>query len=299
MSHSNHKIVDTHFHLWNVDENHYPWLCDPQHPSLVNNRTALPRNYLVSDLLRDIGALDVIAGVHIQAEHDPRDPVRETQWLQSIADEPAARGIPQAIVASADFAAPDIADVLERHCAFRNVRGIRFAVHRRLDEGYDPLLDLAWTANLPLLKAFDLSFDLQLFPQQADAAVALIDRNPGIQFIVTHCGMPFWPDAARRALWRQSMRKYAARANVAVKISGFGGYDAAWNAASIDPIVSEVIAAFGPQRCMLASNYPIEGLVKPYPDIWQVFARYFSAYSADERDMLFWRNAARFYRLHL
>ena len=299
MSNRNIKIIDAHFHLWNVDENYYPWLSDPNRPSMVENRSALPRNYLATDLLHDISNLNLVAGVHIQAEHDPRNPVRETEWLQQVADDPASRGIPHGIVANADFASPDIEKVLEGHCAFANVRGIRHAVHRRLDEPYDPLGDPEWVGNFPLLKKYELSFDLQLFPQQADAAVDLIRRNDDIQIVVTHAGMPFWPDPERRALWRNSIRKYAAHPNVAVKISGFGGYDPAWSAQSIDPIVSEVIAAFGPDRCMLASNFPIEGLVKPYADIWAIYCDYFSGFSAAEQEMLFWRNAARIYRLQI
>ena len=58
-----------------------------------------------------------------------------------------------------------------------------------------------------------------------------------------------------------------------------------------------MIEAFTPHRCMLASNFPVEGLVKPYREIWNVFFDYFAPYSKDEQEMLFWRNAARIYRL--
>jgi predicted TIM-barrel fold metal-dependent hydrolase len=295
------RIVDAHFHLWNLDENDYPWLRETDGKSLVGDVSGLRRNYLVSDYLRDVGSLDVVAGVHIQAEHDHRDPVRETRWLQRVADAPESHGFPQAIVADADFTRDDVDAILERHCAFANTRGIRHALHRRLDESppYDPLLDPAWARNFPLLRKHGLSFDLQLFPRQAPAALALIRANPDVQFILTHAAMPFARDAEGMALWRRSIREYAALANVAIKISGFGGYDPAWSAESVDGIVSAVVDAFTPARCMLASNYPVEGLVKRYADIWNVFARYFAVYSAAERDLLFWQNAVRIYRLKI
>jgi predicted TIM-barrel fold metal-dependent hydrolase len=291
------KIVDAHFHLWNLDENYYPWLTDASRPSLVQGRAALRRNYLVTDYLRDMGDLNVVAGVHIQAEHDPRDRVRESRWLQQVAAQPDARGFPQAIVADADFASPDVEQVLEQHASFANTRGIRFALHRRLDEPYDPLEDPAWVRNFPLLARYRLSFDLQLFPRQAKAAVDLIRRNPDVQFVLTHCAMPFQRDPGNVALWSRGLRAYAEHPNVAIKISGFGAFDPDWSARSIDPVVSEVVAAFTPARCMLASNFPVEGLVKPYRDIWNVFLEYFAPYSKDEQDMLFWRNAARIYRI--
>jgi predicted TIM-barrel fold metal-dependent hydrolase len=295
------RIVDAHFHLWDLSENHYPWLVDTDRPSLVANRSSLRRNYLVADYLRDIGSLHVMAGVHIQAEHDHRDPVRETRWLQRVADDPASRGFPQAIVADVDFATDDAERALEGHCAFVNVRGIRHALHRRLDDPvpYDPLHDPKWVGNFPLLKKYSLSFDLQLFPRQAPAAADLIRRNPDVQFVLTHAAMPFARDADSIALWQRGISDYAQFPNVAIKLSGFGGYDPTWSAASIDSVVTEVIAAFGPHRCMLASNYPVEGLVKGYADIWAVFFEYFASYSGAEREMLFWRNAARIYRLRL
>lgn len=299
MVRADRRIIDAHFHLWNLDENHYPWLVDESRPSLVQGRAALRRNYLVTDYLRDVGSLDVVAGVHIQAEHDHRDPVRETRWLQNIAAQPDARGFPQAIVADADFASPNVERVLEAHASFPNTRGIRHALHRRLDatDPYDPLEDPAWLSRFPLLAEYGLSFDLQLFPRQAPAALELIRRNPNVQFVLTHAAMPFQRDPDNVALWSRSLRGYAEHPNVAIKISGFGGFDAQWTARSIDPIVTEVIAAFTPARCMLASNFPVEGLVKPYREIWNVFFEYFASYSEPEQEQLFWRNAARVYRI--
>jgi predicted TIM-barrel fold metal-dependent hydrolase len=299
MARADRRIIDAHFHLWNLDENCYPWLVDESRPSLVQGRAALRRNYLVSDYLRDVGNLDVVAGVHIQAEHDHRDPVRETRWLQNTAAQPGARGFPQAIVADADFASPDVEQVLEAHAGFPNTRGIRHALHRRLDapEPYDPLEDPAWVGRFSLLAKYGLSFDLQLFPRQAPGALELIRRNPNVQFVLTHAAMPFQRDPAHRGVWSRSIRAYAECPNVAIKISGFGGFDAHWNARSIDPIVTQVVEAFTPARCMLASNFPVEGLVKSYRDIWNVFFEYFASYSEPEQEQLFWRNAARIYRI--
>ncbi len=295
------KIVDAHFHLWDLKANYYPWLSDGNRPSVVADYSSLRKDYLVADLLADMAGLDVIAGVHIQAEHDPRDHVRETRWLQGVADAPASRGFPHAIVANADLAAPDAERVLEAHCEFRNVRGIRQAAHRRLEETppYDPLLDPKWLANFRLMAKYRLSFDLQLFPEQVDAAVSLMRANPDVQFILTHCGIPLWPEPARRVVWRQSIPKLAACPNAAVKISGFGLYDTHWDAKSIDPIVAPVVEAFTPARCLLASNFPVERIVRKYADVWRIYGEYFAGWSQEEREALFFRNALRYYRIDL
>ena len=295
------KIVDAHFHLWDLDENHYPWLSDGGRSTLIKDFSTLRRNYLVSDLLRDIGDLNVIAGVHIQAEHDYRDHVRETRWLQRVADSPASRGIPQGIVANADFASEDVERVLEGHCEFANTRGIRYSLHRRLGDAvpYDPLRNPVWTRNFSLLRKYRLSFDMELFPSQADLAIDLIRQNPDVQIVLTHAAMPLWRSPEEKDLWRKSIKRYAEHPNVAIKLSGFGVFNPEWNAASIEPILSEVIAAFTPGRCMFATNYPVEGIFKGYREVWNAYFECLSGFSADEQELMCWRNAARLYRLNL
>ena len=295
------KLVDTHFHLWDLDENYYPWLSDGGHGSLIKDFSSLRRNYLVSDLLRDIGDLNVVAAVHIQAEHDYRDHVRETRWLQRVADNPASRGIPQAIVANADFASPGVEQVLAEHCEFANVRGIRYSLNRRLRDAvpYDPLRNPVWVRNFSLLRKYGLSFDMELFPSQADLAIDLIRRNPEVQFVLTHAAMPLWRSPEEKVLWKESVRRYAEHPNVAIKLSGFGVFDPEWTAASIAPIVSEVIGAFTPNRCMLATNYPVEGIFRRYREVWDAYFECLADYSADEQELMCWRNAVRLYRLDL
>lgn len=295
------KIIDAHFHLWDLDENYYPWLSGENRPTLVKNFEALRKNYPVRDFKKDIDDLNVVAGVHIQAEHDHRDPVRETRWLQQVADDPASSGFPHAIVADADFADDDVERVLEAHCVFRNMRGIRHVLHRTLDATvpYDPLKNPVWYQNFPLLKKFGLSFDMQLFWCQADDAVELIRANPDVQIVLDHAAMPIWADAENMAQWRCALKRYAELPNVAIKISGFGTPYPNWNAESVRPIVSEIMRAFSPMRCMLGSNFPVEGLAKSYGEVWNNYATCFSGYSDAEQDLIFWRNAARIYRIDL
>ena len=295
------KLVDAHFHLWDLDENYYPWLSDGGRSAFIKDFSKLRRNYLVADLLRDIGDLNVVAGVHIQAEHDYRDRVRETRWLQRVAGDPASRGIPQGIVANADFASEDIETVLAEHCAFANTRGIRYSLNRHLGDAvpYDPLQNPIWVRNFSLLRKYGLSFDMELLPSQANRAIDLIRRNPEVQIVLTHAAMPLWRSPEEKALWKESIKRYAEHPNVAIKLSGFGVFNPEWNAASIDPIVSEVIAAFTPGRCMFATNYPVESLFKGYREVWNAYFECLSDFSADEQELMCWRNAARLYRLNL
>ena len=110
------KIIDAHFHLWDLKENYYPWLNDGNRSSVVPDYCSLRRNYLVTDFLLDSEDFELLAAVHIQAEHDPSDHVRETRWLQGVADDVVrSGGVPQVIVGNVDLAAPDVRAVLEGH----------------------------------------------------------------------------------------------------------------------------------------------------------------------------------------
>lgn len=293
------KIIDAHFHLWDLDANSYPWLQDGDRASVVPDFQSLRRNYLVSDFLRDTEGLSVEAAVHIQAEHDPSDHVRETRWLQGVADAPASRSVPQAIVANVDLAAPGARAVMDGHRAFKNLRGVRQAVHRRLHETppYDPLDDPLFHAGFTWFAQMGLSFDLQLFPEQAAGGLRLVDAFPHVQFILTHLGMPHPLQHERHALWSKQMPAFALRPNVAVKISGFGMFDAAWDAQSVRPMVQQVVDWFGPQRCALASNFPVEGIVTRYRQVWERYDAIFHDASDIEREQLFWRTAQNLYRL--
>ena len=302
MSAVGRRIVDAHFHLWDLDTNYYPWLSDGDRPTLARDVGALRRNYLVADLLRDIGDLDVVAGVHIQAEHDHRDTVRETRWLQGIADArprapfrrlsspmrisrgPTSRPCSKAIARSRTPAASGTPSTAASTRRCPTIRSRNPAWHRNFRS---------------FLKTYGLSFDLQLFPRQAAGALRLIRDNPDVPIILTHAAMPLWSDPDSMAAWRRAVTNYAALPNVAIEISGFGTHYPGYDARSIEPIVSHVVSAFGPARCMLASNYPIDGADKPYREIWNQFFALFEPYSENEKEQIFWRNAARIYRIEV
>lgn len=295
------RIADPHHHLWDLSANYYPWLTDHITPRVCGEYSAIRKNYLIGDFRRDIGGLDVVASVHVQAEHDSRDPVRETRWLQSIADETAVSGgLPNGVVAYADLSRADVAATLEAHCQFANVRGIRQSLNGVVNnpgESKDLLEDPTWRRNLGLLQRFGLSFDMQLYPRQVPNMLPLLDANPQLRFILCHTGLPADQSPEGIAEWQGAMDAMAKRQNVAVKISGFGMFDRAWTTDSIRPFVHSTIALFGYERCMFASNFPVDGMASDYHRIWTSFAELTADLPQAQREALFLTNALRFYRL--
>jgi predicted TIM-barrel fold metal-dependent hydrolase len=294
------KVVDPHIHLWDTRIVELPWLANPGMAYSGDNRL-LPQPYDVAAFLRDAQDVDVRGTVSIEA--NPADPVTEARWLQSLADNPGHRGHPSGIVAYADLSLADAPQILERLSACPNLRGIRQILNRHADPRYnyasqDYLSDPQWRENLRRLAQYGWSFDLQLYPAQAGSAAEVIKTNPGVEFIVNHTGMFVDRDGVQGwREWRTALRTLAAYENTAIKLSGLAMFDHRWTVESFRPLVLEAIDCFGTERCMFASNFPIDRLHTSYTALWRAYAQIVSGMAEGERERLFVHNATRYYRL--
>ena len=194
--------------------------------------------------------------------------------------------------------------MLERHCRYPNVRGIRFMVNHIegeplycMTERGDWLRDAAWRRGYALLENIGLSFDLQVYCHQMAEAADLAAAFPGIQIMLNHAGLPHRARSRLLASWRRGMRMLAESPNVAAKISGLGMFDHDWTVESIRPFVLDTIEIFGTDRCMFASNFPVDRLHSDYDAIWRAFDQITARLLRRRAPPLFHDNAARFYVL--
>ena len=137
---------------------------------------------------------------------------------------------------------------------------------------------------------------MQIYYPQMEYAYDLARTYPDTQIILNHTGMPVDRDPEDLAAWRKAMVRLAEAPNVACKISGLGMGDWKWTVDSIRPFVLHAIEAFGADRCMFASNFPVDKLFSSYDDLFNAFKAITRGFSAEERRKLFHDNAARFYR---
>lgn len=296
------QVVDSHIHLWDLKTHRYPWLENPG-VSFVGDARELKHDYLLDDLLGEAGDIEVLKLVHVEANHDPADPVEETRWLQSIADSTASRGMPNAIVAGVDLSAPNAPALLEAHAAFANTRGIRQILNVHENKLFDYvgrhfMREPQWREHFALLRRYDMSFDLQLYPSQMEEAAALARAHSETLLIVNHAGM--FVDRSSVAgyrAWREGMRMLAGCRNVVVKISGLAMFDQHWTVESLRPYVLETIDTFGVERAMFASNFPVDRLFGSYANLWHAYAAIVDGASVDEKAALFRSNAERCYRI--
>jgi predicted TIM-barrel fold metal-dependent hydrolase len=294
-------IVDAHQHFWDLARNYLPWLCDPEPiPFRYGDYSALRRNYLPADYFRDAAGHDVVKTVYVETEWDPRDPVGETRWLQEIIEQ---SGFPHGIVAGARLDDPDIEAVLAGHCAFARVRGIRHkpkvapSPDRVEKNAPGSMGDPAWRRGFSMLQKYRLSFDLQAPWWHLEEAATLARDFPGTPIILNHTGLPADRSAEGLEGWRRAMATLAACPNAAVKISGLGQPGRPWTVEANGPVVRATIETFGIERCMFASNFPVDGLCATFDAIFSGFKAIVRDLPAADQRRLFHDNAVRIYRL--
>jgi predicted TIM-barrel fold metal-dependent hydrolase len=294
------NIVDAHHHLWNLSNGYkYPWLQDrPLGVGLCGNIAPIAHDYMLADLLTDMRNFRLEKSVHVEAVCS--DPIEETRWLQAMADK---SGFPNGIVAHAKLDDDNIEAQLNDHSEAANMRGIRHILNWHENPRLtfinrnDLLTDAKWRAGFGLLKKFNLSFDLQIYPSQMKDAANLAAKYPETLIILNHTGMPVDRDESGINRWRSGMAGLAKLSNVVVKISGLGMVDWKWSEDSIRPYVLQTIECFGVDRVMFASNFPVDKLYSSFDALYGAFERITAGFSETEKDQLFRANATRFYRL--
>lgn len=292
-------IIDPHHHLWDLEENYYPWLSDGTKPSAFGDYEAINKSYRIEDFLEDAKNQNLVKSVHLDVGWDPKNPVGETEWLQDVADK---HGFPHGIVGYANLADPAVGDLLDAHMQYKNFRGVRQSMNYH-DDPAKTYLDRPYVSKTPewrrgldeLLKR-GISWDLQLYYWQCEEFLEIARLKPELPIYLNHAGMQVdGPDHFEG--WKKGMYALAQAPNVVCKISGLGMGNFTWEVEEIRPYVEVCLDAYGVERCMFASNFPVDKLFSDYDKIWEAFKTITKDYTDSERAALFHDNAQKYYRL--
>jgi predicted TIM-barrel fold metal-dependent hydrolase len=305
-------IVDAHHHLWDLEgELNYPWLTSNEHAYQGDN-SAIRRTYLPEEYFRDSALHNVIATVHIEAECDRSKQVEETAWVSGMA---AAHGMPNAVVAHAWIDEPNSEEILAQQKAFPLVRGIRTKpIIASGPDGGGPdgsgpngsvkgqprsLQDPKWRNGLALLEKYDLSWDLRVPWYHLAEAAEVVREHPNLRIALNHTGYPMDRSPEALTVWRRGMEALAACPNVWCKLSGFPVLGQPYTVANNQPIILDAIRMFGVDRCMFASNFPVDGLKGSWDHLYSTYKRAVAGFELADREKLFAKNALAFYRIDL
>ena len=294
-------IIDAHHHLWDLSGGHYPWLTSADHAiGALGNLDYLRHDYLPPDYAQDIAGQGVVASVHIEALWDPaRDPVEETRWLDAL---PRPDGIAARYVVAAPLASPDLARMLDAHAASARTVAVRETIRWHPDPAKrwtrrGLVNEPAWRAGLAELARHGWALELLMNPHQAEEVANLAQDTPGQRFIVNHCCTPNDRDTEGMARWRDGLTRMARQPNIAIKLSNYAAYAPDRSFAGDRDTLRTCIDAFGPNRCMFGSDYPVARRTMRYADLCQRFRQVVADYTQDEQRALFHDTAARMYRL--
>lgn len=293
-------VFDAHHHFWDPQANYHPWLSDePMIPFRYGDYSAIRRRFLPPEYLDEVRPVRVVGSVYVETEWNPNDPFGETRYIHSVA---AEHGFPHAVVAQAWMDRADVAEVLAGQAAFPLVRSVRHKpasaaspaeAARGLRGGMD---DTRWREGFALLGQHGLMFDLQAPWWELSAAADLAADFPDTTIILNHTGLPSDRSLDGLAAWRGALQHLAHQPNIALKISGIGLPGRQWSLTDNEQIIRDAIAIFGWQRCMFASNFPVDSLVGGFATIYNGFYAATEGFSDTARRALFHDNAVRVYR---
>lgn len=303
-------IVDAHHHYWDVANNPHPWLTElPRVAFRYGDYSSICKNYLPADYAAACGSHRVLRHVLMEGEWTPQDPTGEALWMHGLSQaHPVPHRRPHAMAAQVWLDRPDLAEVLHTYsqpplAGF--VRSVRHkpvctsrAQHRSDWAEPGAMRCPRWRAGYARLEGAGLMFELQAPWWHMAEAAELARDFPGTPLIVNHAGLPGVRDEATLVAWRTALQPLVGCPNVFVKVSGLGVAGQAWTPGQQQPVLQALLADFGPQRCLLASNHPVDGLVVSLSGLWSGFKQLTRSLPPEQRLALFCDNAVQLYGLH-
>jgi len=272
--------IDAHQHFWHYDPVRDAWI--------TGEMSVIRRDFLPDELdacCRETGIDGTIA---VQADQSER----ETEFLLGLAEHhPLIRGV----VGWVDLRAPDLAKRLEQFRGFPRLRGVRHIAQAEPDD-FLTREDVA--LGIGRLREFGLTYDILVYAHQLPAALALVERFPDQPFVVDHLAKPRIRERVMEP-WTTHMRALAQHRNVCCKVSGMvteADWER-WRPDDLRPYLDVVFDAFGADRLMFGSDWPVCLLAASYQRVVEVIDTYASQLSAIDRENLFGGTAVRFYQL--
>lgn len=295
------EIVDAHHHLWDLSGPlRYPWLQGEMVPFRYGDYAKIRRSYLPEDYRRDAGRQNVVATVHMEAEVARENPVAETKWIHEVA---ARHGFPNAVIGHAEFERDDVAALLAGHAKYPLTRAIRHKPFVAASAGAivkgapGSMSDPKWRRGYARLADHGFHYELQAPYWHLYEAAELAYAYPHINIVLNHTGLPADRSEAGLKAWRDAMAAFAAQPNTRVKISGLGQKGLPWTVEANGPIVLTTIELFGADRCLFASNYPVDSVCAAFDTIFDGFKAITAGLPEADRRKLFRDNAVREYRI--
>jgi L-fuconolactonase len=274
--------IDSHQHFWRYEPAGYPWI----QPSMA----ALRRDYLPADLEPVLANAGIDGSIVVQAQQT----VDETRWLLDLAAQSACVC---GVVGWVPLVRPDVDRTVEELARNTALKGVRHILHDEPDDRY--MLRDDFNRGVACLVRHDLVYDVLVFARHLPTTLALVDRHPRQRFVVDHIAKPTISAARFDHDWARNVRALAERPHVACKLSGVVTEvrDTTWTPDTLKPYVETAIEAFGAERMLFGTDWPVCLLRCGYADWVTIALDFIGSLSASEQQAIMGKNAARIYHL--
>lgn len=280
------RVIDSHVHFWDPQHLRYAWLDDwptLNHPCLTEHLPARGAEWQMEGL------------IFVQADCAAEQSLPEVEWVTSLAE---AEGRIKGLVAFAPLELGEAArPTLEALKRVPLVKGIRRLIQAE-PVGFS--VQPGFVRGVQLLADFDFTFDLCPRHYHLRDVIELVRRCPQVRFVLDHCGKP---DVKNRQLapWQHNLTELARLPNVMCKLSGLVTEAdwAGWRPADLRPFLDHVLEAFGVERVMFGSDWPVVTLAASHARWVEVALEATASFSVAELEKLFFQNSVKFYNLGL
>ncbi|WP_422349987.1 amidohydrolase family protein [Flagellimonas sp.] len=273
--------IDSHQHFWNYSPEKHAWIDDEM--------AVIRRDFLPEHLEKVYAENDIDGCVAVQADQS----LEETDFLLDLA---ATHEFVKGVVGWVDLRSVAVEKELEKYQSNSFLKGWRHVVQGEPDHNF--LLRPSFTRGISLLEKYGYTYDILVFPHQLGAVLEFVKQFPNQQFVIDHIAKPYIKDGFYDG-WAVLMQKIAEHGNVHCKLSGMvteADYKH-WVPDQFDSYINLVLEAFGPDRVMFGSDWPVCLVAANYQQVKQLVANAIAGLSQSEKDKIMGANAMAFYKL--
>jgi len=273
--------IDAHQHFWRYTPDEYDWIDD--------SMSILRRDFLPADLKPELAPIGFDACVTVQA----RQSLEESRWLLELAERnPFIAGV----VGWVDLCAENVRHQLVEFSQNPKFLGVRHIVQAEADDRY--LLRPDFLRGIAALEEFNLTYDILIYPRHLPVAIEFVERFPKQRFVLDHLAKPFIKTQAIEP-WASHIRLLAAFPNLFCKLSGMltEADWKTWKPTHFEPYLKTALDAFGPDRLMIGSDWPVCKVAGSYEQAMALVIDFLQNDSKEVLDWILGSTARRFWQL--
>ena len=273
--------IDSHQHFWQYNSDEYGWMNDSMY--------RVRRDFLPAHLKQEISAVGIDGVVAVQA----RQSLVETEWLLDLA---AGSPFIKGVVGWVSLISADLDRELERISPDRRLKGVRHVLQDETDDNY--ILREDFNRGIKALEAFELTYDILIFERHLPQALRFVDRHPRQIFILDHIAKPRIGEGLLSP-WKANLEELSKREHVYCKISGMvteANWET-WSEQNLEVYLEVVLEAFGPERLMFGSDWPLCSLACDYGTWFDLISRFIAPLSESEQARILGGTAVEVYGL--